>query len=769
MPTFGDGSIQQKLTRIIMLTSSAALLVASFFLVANEIFSVRNATVVDLSSMADIVGANCASALLFADKPAAQQTLEALRARREVPRAAIYDKDSRLFASYSREGASAPGVPPAPGKDGHRFRNGHLFLARPIVFQGDRVGTVYLEDDLRGLSERITQFGVLVLIVLALSSLVAYAISRRVQRVISDPVLQLAGIARTVSQNQDYSIRAQSRSRDEIGTLIDGFNEMLAQIQLRDHHLVDINRRLRDSEHSALEANQAKSEFLAKMSHELRTPLNAIIGYSEMLQEEAEDLGQESSIPDLQKIQGAGKHLLALINDVLDLSKIEAGRMEIFLENFEVEPMIREVVSTVAPLLEKNANTLEVECDPAIGVMRSDLTKVRQNLFNLLSNASKFTERGVVRLCVRRATEAGQDWILFEVRDSGIGMTEAQMSRLFQDFSQADSSITRKYGGTGLGLVITRRFCEMLGGGVSAESTHGRGSTFTIRLPAVSTLVEPEAATVSDHPYVEGGTGPSLLVIDDDPMVHDLIRRFLSREGFRIYSAYGGEEGLRMAREIGPTVITLDVMMPVMDGWDVLAALKDEPNLASTPVIMLTIVDDKSRGFALGAAEYLSKPLNRNQLSGVLRRYGPSEIRRRALVVEDDAPTRELIRRTLVQEGWLVDEAENGRIALERTAEHVPDLVLLDLMMPEMDGFEFVTVFRQGDGCKAVPVIVMTAKDLDQRDRQRLNGNVRRILQKGAYVREELIREMRGLLAEHRRAPRGETAVPSAGVPDPGP
>ncbi|HEY7065755.1 MAG TPA: response regulator [Chloroflexota bacterium] len=526
-------------------------------------------------------------------------------------------------------------------------------------------------------------------------------------------------------------------------------------------------------------ANQAKSAFLANMSHELRTPLNAIIGYSEMLQEEAEDGGQDDFVPDLEKIQAAGKHLLALINNILDLSKVEAGKMELFLETFDVATVVQDVVSTVQPLAQKNGNALEVRCADDVGKMRADVTKVRQALFNLFSNASKFTENGTIRIEVVRtasalpdddgaargraqqaaplhvlaqhsalSTQHSSDWLRFAVADTGIGMTPEQVARVFEAFTQADASTTRKFGGTGLGLAITRRFCQMMGGDVAVESEPGVGTMFTISLPAEVVDHRPERP-VAARPAVEpvpASGGSTVLVIDDDPAVHDLLKRYLSKEGFRVASATGGADGLAVAHTLRPDAIILDVMMPSMDGWAVLTALKADPQVADIPVVMLTIVDDKNMGFALGASDYLTKPIDRDRLLSVVEKYRharPAPV----LVVEDDTATRQMLRRLLEREQWTVAEAENGRVALERLAEERPALILLDLMMPEMDGFELVAEMQRHEAWRSIPIIVVTAKDVTNEDRLRLRGYVEKILQKGAYNRTELMAEVRDLVA----------------------
>ena len=531
------------------------------------------------------------------------------------------------------------------------------------------------------------------------------------------------------------------------------------------------NRQLEEARATADEANKAKSSFLANMSHELRTPLNAIIGYSEMLQEEAHDTGQAAFVPDLEKIHGAGKHLLGLINDVLDLSKIESGKMTLYLEEFEVSKMVAEVAATVQPLVQKQANRLEVDCPADIGSMRADVTKVRQTLFNLLSNAAKFTEGGMIRLSVTReelkretaSVVAGTDHasrithhasrITFQVSDTGIGMTPEQTAKLFQAFTQADASTSRKYGGTGLGLAISRKFCQMMGGDLTVQSEPGKGSTFTVALPRE--VQEPTAPTqFLARPGVSAAGpaagGPCVLVIDDDPSVRELMQRSLSKEGFRVEAAADGQTGLAMARQLRPAVITLDVMMPHMDGWSVLGALKADAATASIPVIMLTIVDDKQMGFALGAADYFTKPIDFQRLHQVLDKYRQPGVKQTVLIVEDHAETREMLRRTLEKAGWTVTEASNGRVGLERMAATQPKLILLDLMMPEMDGFEFLEALRREGHPRRVPVIVITAKELTDEDRRRLNGGVERILQKGAVSGEQLLAEV---LAVTKRIP----------------
>jgi signal transduction histidine kinase len=436
----------------------------------------------------------------------------------------------------------------------------------------------------------------------------------------SNPVTTALCVAATLIVTSMFGIHSHLQT----ARVYKAKNDLTAQNQ----QIQEQNRVIEEARQTALEArdaaesaNRAKSAFLANMSHELRTPLNAIIGYSEMLEEDAQASGNAGFAADLQKIRSAGKHLLGLINDVLDLSKVEAGKMKLFLETFDVAAMVEEVVATTQPLMEKNGNTLEVRCAPDVGQLREDVTKVRQVLLNLLSNASKFTEKGKVSLDVAREY------------DTGIGMTPEQKGKLFQAFSQADASTQRKYGGTGLGLALSRRFCVMMGGDINATSEPGKGSTFTMRLPGDVENIDGEATSIhvrrtskpaaprisTDVARAPGG--PRILVIDDDPAVCELMRRVCTREGFDVMTAASGEEGLRLAHEKRPAIITLDVVMPGIDGWTVLKTLKADDDLADIPVIMISISDEKSRGLALGAADYLVKPVDRDRLAGILGPY----------------------------------------------------------------------------------------------------------------------------------------------------
>jgi CheY-like chemotaxis protein/two-component sensor histidine kinase len=480
------------------------------------------------------------------------------------------------------------------------------------------------------------------------------------------------------------------------------------------------------------------------MSHELRTPLNAIIGVSEMLREDAEAAKQDTE--PLDRVLGAGRHLLALINDILDLSKIEAGRMELQLEHFTLAPLIANVVKTIEALAAKKGNQVAVDCDAAIGMMHADQMRLRQALLNLLSNANKFTDHGTITIDARQREEEGRDWVTIAVADTGIGMTVEQMGKLFQEFSQADASTTRKYGGTGLGLAISKRFCQMMGGDITVESAPGRGSTFTIRLPRMvqsdeALVTEPRKAARAQpaRPIAREADAPLILIVDDDATVRELVQRHLERSGFTVVTASGGQEGLRLVRELRPAAVTLDIVMPDLDGWTVLAAIKGDPALASTPVVLMSIVDQKNRGYALGAADYLVKPVDRAKLVETLTNICGSTAGK-VLLADDDDVVRRGVHQALQPIGWKVTEAENGHVAVEALATALPDVTILDLMMPKMDGFELLDELRRRPDWQNIPVVVITAKDLTSEDRKRLNGAVERIIQKSD--RDEMLRQL---------------------------
>jgi signal transduction histidine kinase/DNA-binding response OmpR family regulator len=648
----------------------------------------------------------------------------------------------------------------------------------------DVLGKLYLRANpkrqTRFIGEFLSILGVAVLIV----ALLAFLMGRKIEQLIADPILDLANTARIVSVERNYRVRAQPSGTDEVGQLVHGFNEMLDQIEQRENELrkhqqsleaqVEIrtaeqrraNHDLKRAKEKAESANRAKSTFLANMSHELRTPLNAVIGYSEMLEEDLSEEGRDDLCNDVSKINRSGKLLLTLINDILDLSKIEAGRMTLSVEDFDLISLIREVGEDIRPLAERSGNRLDVECPHEKYTVHADKIKLRQVLNNLLSNACKFTQNGAVSLDLRTdTTTEGHEVVVLKVRDTGIGMTPEQCEKVFEVFAQAENSIAREFGGTGLGLPISRKLCEMMGGGLTAKSEPEKGSIFTARIARIvetvtSVMVKSEISTVHVakpvtpvlNPVVSARKGlPKVLVVDDDPSARELLIRQLTKEGYRTWAAESGADGIRLAEEIRPDVITLDVFMPGMTGWEFIRAAKSNPRLAGIPVIIVSMLEEDYAGMALGASDFLVKPVQAEKLLTTIRKYCGESETAAILVIEDDEAVRETLRRTITKNGFRVTTAENGRIGIDKLRENDFNLVLLDLMMPEMDGFQFLDQCHERGDIPDVPVVVITAKDLEDSDLLKLKGRAIEVVTKNQS--NQWLQKLTGLMARLTEPP----------------
>ncbi|OUR96921.1 hypothetical protein A9Q84_11335 [Halobacteriovorax marinus] len=498
----------------------------------------------------------------------------------------------------------------------------------------------------------------------------------------------------------------------------------------------------------ANKANKSKSEFLANMSHELRTPMNAVLGYTQLLKKtfkKKEELSEY--IVDLDEIEYSGKHLLSLINDVLDISKIEAGKMETNIEEFEVVSELESIANIVQPLATKGHNKFEYFIDSELDHMNSDVTKLKQIILNFLSNAFKFTKDGKIILNAKKVNFQEGQALFVEVIDTGIGMSKDHLDKIFDSFTQADSSMTRKYGGTGLGLSISKKFVEMLGGVIEAKSVEGVGSTFSMTVPlnlesAILNWEErqPERTKVPFTKIL--GNELTILIIDDQERMHDITRKSFQDFEYRFLSAYDGETGIAMAREQHPDIILLDIEFPGISGWDILNILKNDEQLADIPVIMATVSGDKNTAFSLGASGFLQKPIEHEVLAKVLAKYGCETPPCLALVVEDEKINQDLMCRILKKEGWAVDVADNGLVALEMMKKKTPEIIFLDLMMPEMDGFSFLDEIKKHAEWANIPIIVVTAKELSKEEKHKLDHGVRTYLQKGEYSIDELEEEL---------------------------
>jgi len=699
----------------------------------------------------------------------------------QIIAAAVFAPDDRVRARYIRPGSGE--VIPSP-KIASRLLTNDSTVVWTSLHSGSRnLGTLYLKAELT--KADVEKFSNLLrgsVIIFLASALLALAAAYQLQRRISDPIIDMATVAAAVRRERDYSLRVRSTASGEIGSLVESFNAMLETIhaytaeieQARvaaeearekifqsNEQLEEANRTLEarvedrtkllaKAVKDAEEASKAKSSFLAKMSHELRTPLNAIIGYSEMLKEDAVDEGATGSAGDLDKILNAARHLLGLINDVLDISKIEAGKMELYLETFELTRIINEVVSTATPLVAKKGNALKVECPETIGTMHADATKLRQMLLNLLSNASKFTEKGTITIRVTRVPGLLDDTIEFAIIDTGIGMTPEQLGRLFQAFSQADASTTSKYGGTGLGLAISKQFAQMMKGEISVTSIPGTGSTFTIRLPANVLIKQPKVVNTGQKltrsPFPEQAKKARILIIEDDKEVRTVVTELLQLSGYETLAAAGGLPGLDLAARQKPDLILLDIMMPGVDGWGVLNKLQADPALAEIPVVVLSAISDTDMALSLGAASVIMKPVDASVLTAEIAMQLNPLAKCYVLMVEDDPDSRTLIARMLEREGWQFRSAPNGQVALRVLKKGRPVIIILDLKMPVMNGFEFLEILGKNPAWASIPVVVVSSMDISQDMREYLTPRVIAILQKGRFTREEIAAHIRPVI-----------------------
>jgi signal transduction histidine kinase/DNA-binding response OmpR family regulator len=768
-------SISKKLTWMNMLVSAVALLLACGGFCAYDLYSFRSALVSNVSTQAQIIGDNTVSALLFNDDHSAEKTLSALAANQHVMYAQIYTPDGRPFAAYWRnhpgETRPVPAIPSGQTQNSW-FRDGHLGLVRSIIFQGKPTGIVYIRSDLGATNDRLKSYAVIIVVVFLASLVVALLISRLSQRVISEPVMQLARTVRIVSHEKNYSIRAAtSPNRDEVSTLIQSVNEMLEQIQQRDGALQrahgELEQRVRERTAQLAVANkeldlrnreveratQMKSKFLASMSHELRTPLNAIVGFSDLLAEGAPGPLNVKQKRFVDHIKQGSTHLLQLINDILDLSKIEAGQLELHSEEFLVQDALPEVLSTIDPLAVAKNVRLEQKLESK-SLVKADRVRFKQILYNLLSNAVKFTPKGG-QISVECVDDC--DFVRVSVTDTGIGIRPEDQKVVFEEFRQVDGNASDTQQGTGLGLAITKRLVEQQGGQISLESELGKGSRFTFTLIAVkpTSKIRPAAEEPSKPSVMvpSGGLTPLVLIVDDEVPARELLASYLEPE-YRVAMAESGAEALKEAQRLRPDAITLDLMMPGSNGLETLVALRQNPATADIPVIILSIVDQKQVGFALGAADYLIKPVRKPTLLEAIRRHvpAPADEDSSILLVDDDPKALELLEEALRSAGYEVQSVRSGARALEVLANKVVGAILLDLLMPGIDGFQVIRHVRQEPTLKDLPILVMTAKNLSREEIALLNRETQGLLQKDSSWKHQLVAEVGRVIRGHKLA-----------------
>jgi len=763
-----DRSIAQRLTWMNLLVCSVALLLACASFIGYDLLTFRTARVRNLSTQAQIIGANSVTALLFDDPDSAAKTLSALKADPQIVSAVIYTSQGKPFATYSRWGDSPALEPPsiaAGQRESHWIGNGEILLARSIEFDGKSSGAVVIRSDVEALNQRLKLYVGIASIVLLMSLLAALVVSAIFRKSVAQPIVGLAEAAKEVTLHERYSLRVPPvKGHGEVSFLIDSFNQMMAQIEkgkvsLQQAHdelelrviertaeLVAAKKEVEAYSESVLRAKEDierasrfKDQFLSTMSHELRTPLNAVLGFSELLADVRYGPLTERQTRYVNHIHTSGQHLLRLINDILDLSKIEAGRLQLSIENVPVDLSVGEVCESLQPLADKNAHQLIQDVLPGL-MVRADGTRFKQMLMNLLGNAIKFTPKGgKIELVARQLG----DMVRIEVRDSGPGIPTEERERIFEAFHRMRQT-DKAFEGTGLGLAITRRLVELHGGMLDVESEPGAGSCFYFTLPSA------RCAPVEGNPISqpEAGLKPKarVLVIEDDPSSSYLLESQLTSAGYEVAVCSQPQQAVEMAVDFRPAVITLDVVMLPVNGWDVLSKLKSDPRTANIGVVMVTVMDQRKAGALLGADEYIVKPVDKSILLAAvercLSRRDQEQLGKSILVIEDDAATREFIVDLLLRSGYEVRSAEDGAQARDQVQTSLPDLVILDLILPVISGFGLIAEWRKSPATAELPIFVLTNKDLTPEEKDYLRANTGALLSKHDQWREELIRQI---------------------------
>ncbi|MBI2214375.1 MAG: response regulator [Acidobacteria bacterium] len=734
-------SIRGKIAAIIMLTTTLAVVVGLTATLIYEIRALRRGMVESTKAIARITGEQCVAGLAFDDNEETLRTLEKLSAVSEIEAAWVFDASGNEFATWQRgKPIDAPKI-----AEGHAELIGtYLQLSESIDYRGDHYGAIHLAVSTAPLRARIVEHLIVIAGLTIFLVAAASVAALRLERLISGPILTLARTTREISERHDYSLRVNKASEDEIGELSDGFNDMLAQIERRQRERDEADQRSRE-----------KSQFLANMSHELRTPLNAIIGFSDILRTRLTDRLNDKERKFVDNIHSSGEHLLGLVNDILDLSKIEAGRMEMSPERFSIDAAIDGVTSLMRGVSSRRSIALDVVVEPGLPPLMADTVKVKQVLYNLLSNAVKFSPEGstvsirAFSIPADRSPIFG-DSIAVSIIDHGIGIDPTNHSIVFHEFQQVDTGASRQFEGTGLGLALVRKYVDMHGGRVTLESELGKGSTFTVILPVEFRGVT-KYQTPLPIPVETLDPRPRVLVIEDEESAFVSIATALGPTEFAATWARTGEEGLELARSLRPAAILLDIVLPGVGGWDVLRALKSDVATRDIPVAIVSMVDNRELGLALGVDAYLTKPVDGGTIVETLRRIvGGSAGGRDVVLIDDDPSFHDLVDAQLEPAGYRVRHACSGREGLQMIADRPPSLVILDLMMDEMDGFEVALRIRRNPLSSSIPIMIVTAADVDAKIRSRLRGRMEAIVEKQRLTTDQLASTVRRLAQSAR-------------------
>ncbi|WP_221792308.1 response regulator [Aquisediminimonas sediminicola] len=762
---FSALGFRAKLKLLTLLSVAFALLLSCIGLIAVQYRNDRAASLGRQLQISEVIAVNLSAAIVFGDRAAARESLGSVRGITDIDWAGAYNGKGALVAGY--RGAELIGtadprhlITLSTPHEAFKLLDGEI--RRPILVDGERVGELRVGFHYRTIGAILWDAAPSAFAIFSLCMGFAYFAAKWLGRMAFDPIERLSRAMGRIGQSGDFSLHLSRDQDRDFNVIVDSFNAMVLEIEARNTELSDAASKLSLARDEAEKANLAKSQFLANMSHELRTPLNAIIGYTEVLQEELIAANMGRSVEDVQWIYSSAHQLLVLINEILDLSKIEAGHVDLDVHEFDAARLLQEVGAMLEPLAVQKDNRLQIQIHPSMGMARTDATKLRQCLLNLGSNACKFTEHGQVFILAR----ASEDMLYFDVADTGIGMTEKELNRLFKPFVQADASTTRRYGGTGLGLAITWRFAELLGGDVTVASAPGEGTNFTLRVKADMRIDDdaPIPAAVLPHPEdmvtARNSDRPLALIVDDEPSAVQLLMRLVKQAGYDAMVAGDGESGLMSARTHQPDLILLDIGLPKMDGWQVLDAMEGENRLQSIPTVVVSVDDNRRRALDSGACEHLVKPVNRHELSDILTLYAGRNDGL-ILIVEDDAATSRLYERGIGQMGFATKTVTNGRDALEVLAQRHVSLIVTDLKMPHVDGFELVDAVSQMPPDRRPPVIVVTGKVLREDEAELLAGKIVQLLPKRGLSPRTLVSNIAGIFGRVSAAPvtlSGETA-----------